>query len=78
MSGVPREQVVVTVAPDGAVTAETRGIKGKACLDYIAVLEDLLEATTTSSAFTEEYEQTATSTSTTTDEQEVSRELRQW
>lgn len=74
MSDVRREQVVVTVAPDGAITAETRGITGEACLDYIQVLEDLLEATATSSAFTEDYERTATTVS----EQEVRRDLDQW
>ena len=58
----PREQVVVTVTPDGAVVAETRGIKGTGCLDYIILLEDILEAETTSSHFTPEYTQTMNST----------------
>jgi hypothetical protein len=52
-----REQIVVRVAPDGTVSAGTVGIKGAKCLDYVAVLEDLLEATTTSSAFTAEYDE---------------------
>lgn len=53
-----REQLVVTITPDGAVVAKTHGIKGNECLDYIALLEDLLEAETTSSAFTSEYTET--------------------
>ena len=57
----PREQIVVRVAPDGSISAETHNIKGARCLDYVAVLEELLEATTTSSAFTAEYHQTETS-----------------
>lgn len=61
MSQQSREQIVVTVAPDGAISAETQGIKGTGCLDYIQVLEDMLEAVTTSSAFTDEYQQTTTS-----------------
>lgn len=66
-----REQIVVTVTRDGVITAETRGIKGAACLDYIEVLEDLLAAQTTSSAFTDDYLQT------TTERDDASNELEQ-
>ena len=45
----------MSVAPDGTVTAETIGFTGSACLSQIGVLEDLLEATTVRSAFTDEY-----------------------
>ncbi len=48
-------KVTVVVAADGTVTAETAGIHGPGCLDYIAVLEDLLEATTVSSAYTADF-----------------------
>lgn len=48
-------RIVVRVAPDGGISAETQGIKGPRCLDYIEVLEALLEARVTSSAFTTEY-----------------------
>lgn len=37
---------MLTVAADGTVRAETKGVVGPSCLDQIAVLEDLLEATT--------------------------------
>jgi hypothetical protein len=47
--------ITVVVAADGTVTAETHGVSGPACLDYIGVLEDLLDATTVSSAFTADY-----------------------
>lgn len=53
-----REHIVVRVAPDGTISAGTVGMKGPKCLDYIAVLEDLLDATTASSAFTAEYHET--------------------
>lgn len=53
-------QIVVRVAADGSITAQTRGVTGTACLDYIAVLEDMLEATTTDSAYTEDYQRTTT------------------
>lgn len=68
----PRQQIVVTIAPDGTISAATQGIKGTDCLDYIQVLEDLLEATTASSAFTDEYHETTTST-----HHEVSNDLHQ-
>lgn len=52
-------QIVVTVRPDGSVEAETQGITGPRCLDYIAVLEDLIAGTTAASAFTSDYRSTA-------------------
>ncbi|GAA1861969.1 DUF2997 domain-containing protein [Asanoa iriomotensis] len=48
-------QITVVVAADGTVHAETHGLPGPACLDYIAVLEDLLDATTVSSAYTADF-----------------------
>jgi hypothetical protein len=45
----------IRVAPDGSITAETLGYTGQECLDAIGVLEDLLDATTTSSRFTAGY-----------------------
>lgn len=68
------EQIIVRVAPDGTVSAETKGITGPKCLDSIAVLEDLLEAQTVASEFTAEYDQTTTRT---TIEYEVDDDLRQ-
>ncbi len=48
------EQIVVTVRPDGTVVAATRGVVGERCLDYVAVLEQLLDAETTTSEYTED------------------------
>jgi hypothetical protein len=56
------EQIVVTVHPDGSVTATTRNVVGARCLDYITVLEDMLEAETTSSHYTADYTRTVDST----------------
>lgn len=61
-------RIVVTVAGDGTVSAETVGVTGPACLDYIEVLEDLLDARTVHSAYTAEYEQAAVDV---TDRQEL-------
>lgn len=49
------KQLVVRLRPDGTVDAETVGMRGSECLDHIQELENLLEATTTSSRFTEDY-----------------------
>ena len=57
ISGQPR--IVVTVTSEGVVSAETRGLLGDRCLDYIAVLEDLLAARTVRSAYTADYTRTA-------------------
>jgi hypothetical protein len=50
--------IEVTVGPDGVVSARTHGLLGERCLDYIAVLEDLLEARTASSEYTDDYTRT--------------------
>ncbi|KIS28453.1 hypothetical protein TV39_04815 [Arthrobacter sp. SPG23] len=51
------EQIVVRVAPNGAIHAETIGLKGPKCLETIALLEELLEAQTVWSSFTSEYDE---------------------
>jgi hypothetical protein len=56
------EQIVVRIGADGAIRAETKGIKGAKCLESIALLEQLLDAHVTSSAFTDEYAQTGEDT----------------
>lgn len=48
-------QIVVTVRADGTIEAETVGVTGEACLDYIRVIEDLIEGTTVSSQFTADF-----------------------
>lgn len=53
------ERIIVRVTTDGEISAETIGIKGPKCLDSIQLLEDLLEAVATNSAFTVEYTQAA-------------------
>ena len=48
-------RIAVTINRDGSIKAETLGIKGKTCLDYVPVLEELLDAETVKSAFTADY-----------------------
>lgn len=68
-----QQQVVVRVAADGTIRAETLGIKGPRCMDYIAVLEDLLDAQTTASAFTADYNEVMERT-----DLGVNNDLQQW
>lgn len=49
------KQLIVNLRPDGAVAAETIGMTGDECLSYISALEDLLDATTTSSSYTADH-----------------------
>ena len=49
-------RIAVTINRDGTIRAETLGIKGKTCLDYVPLLEDLLEAETVQSEFTADYQ----------------------
>ena len=59
------KQLIVQVRPDGTVHAETLGMYGNECLDYIAVLENMLDAETTASSFTDAYAQVAAEQETT-------------
>jgi DUF2997 family protein len=48
-------RIVVTVSPAGVVSAHTEGVYGERCLDYIEVLENLLEARTVESSYTADH-----------------------
>ena len=52
------KKIKLRIYTDGKIDAETQGIKGKACLNYIAILEQLTGATTVDSDFTAEYKET--------------------
>lgn len=52
------KKIKLRIYADGKIEAETNGIKGKACLDYISILESLTGATTVDSEFTSEYRET--------------------
>lgn len=58
MTNSSRQQIVVRVALDGTVEAETIGIVGSKCLESVTLLEDLLEARSIASEFTSDYYQT--------------------
>lgn len=52
------KKVQIKITEDGKFFAETLGMKGKECLSIIEVLEDLLDAETLDSDYTEEYFET--------------------
>lgn len=54
------KQVQLRIFPNGKIEAETHGVKGKACLDYIKIIEQLTGARTIDSDFTDEYYQVQT------------------
>ena len=66
------KHIKIKLLPDGRIEALTHDIKGKACLDYLPLLEDVLEAKAVDSNFTSEYyeeaEQASTEQASTTDE----------
>ena len=49
------KRIQIQIFPDGRVQAETQGIKGKKCTEYINLLEELLEAETIDSEYKSEY-----------------------
>lgn len=49
------EKIQIRILKDGSIEAVTNGIKGKKCVDYISILENLLEAETVKSSYTSEY-----------------------
>lgn len=57
---------VVTVRRDGTVHAVTEGLVGPDCLDAVPLLEDLLGATATESAYTSDFHRTSADATTRT------------
>ena len=49
------ERIALHIGRDGSIRAVTLGIKGKECLEYLPLLEDLLDAEIADSAFTADY-----------------------
>lgn len=49
------KQLKIRIYPNGQIEAETKGIKGKACLSYISQIENMANAIVQDSEFTSEY-----------------------
>ena len=50
-----KKQLQIRIYPNGEIKAETIGILGKKCTNYIEVVEKLLAAKITNSEFTNDY-----------------------
>ncbi len=52
------KQIQIRIYPNGQIQAETYGIKGKQCLNYINKIEQMANARIDDSDFTKEYYET--------------------
>ena len=50
-----QRHITIRITRDGEVFAETHGMKGKECLPYISLLEEMLEAEAVDSDYTSEF-----------------------
>lgn len=51
------KRVIISINKDGGINAEVNGTKGVECIDYIPLLEAILEGKTTLVEYTHEYYQ---------------------
>ena len=49
------KQIKIKLLPDGTVQMHTEGIKGKSCIDYAKMLEEIADVKITSQEFNPEY-----------------------
>lgn len=56
------KQIQIKIYPNGEIQAETLGIKGRKCMQYIPMIEKLTNAVVTDSDFTPEYLETEVET----------------
>lgn len=48
-------KIQIRIFPNGEIKAETHGVKGKKCLEYLSVVEKLTDSVIEDSEFTKEY-----------------------
>ena len=48
-------KIIVKIKPNGEIAAETKGIKGKKCKDYLEIMSKFLDAKIVDSSYTKEY-----------------------
>lgn len=53
-----QKKLKITLLPNGEIKMQTEGIKGKKCLDYAKLMEQLADAKITSQELTSEYYET--------------------
>ncbi|RAP46630.1 MAG: hypothetical protein BZ136_07400 [Methanosphaera sp. rholeuAM74] len=61
------KKLIIKIKKDGTIEAETLGIKGKKCEDYIKIIEELTDSKVIKKEYTHEYNET--------EEEEVNQEL---
>lgn len=49
------KKVIIKICKDGTIEAETKGIKGKKCEDYIKIIEELTDSKMVEKEYTKEY-----------------------
>lgn len=49
------KKIRIEITPSGEIRAKTLGMTGEECLDYVEVIEQLLDAKSVDSEFTEEF-----------------------
>ncbi len=54
------KKLKIRLLPNGEIQMETIGVKGKECLDYVKLLQKLVNAKITKTELTDEYYQTET------------------
>lgn len=52
------KKLKIKLLPNGVVEMQTEGIKGKKCLDYVKLLQELADVKIESQEFTQEYYET--------------------
>ena len=50
-----KKKLIISIDKNGFVSAEVSGARGKKCLDYISLLEDIIEGNAVSKEYTQEY-----------------------
>lgn len=55
-----KKQIQIKICPDGKIEAKTLGMQGQECTQYIKILEELLQAKTVESNYTDAYYQEQT------------------
>lgn len=53
------KKLEIEILANGQMKAEVKGFKGKECVKYIEILEELLDAQVVDSDYTDEYYETA-------------------
>ncbi len=48
-------KLIIKIKKDGTIEAETKGIKGKKCDDYVKIIEELTNSKTVNLEHTKEY-----------------------